>query len=494
MDVFGQLKKAQLENTTTNPTKRGEIIFNTSDSKVKYSDGSNSRTVVNTDEAQTLTNKTIVAEDNTITTKAVGNLGSTELNDALAELQSDIDTRATSSELSSHASNKNTHGVTGDIVGTTDTQTLSNKTLANPVVDDVLSLKNRSTIPATPSAGSKKLYSRNGGLYFLDESGVETEVVGPQDTANKMRVLHNISLREFEENAHGSVDWECVSFSESYGLFTMIDADRWAISYDGKTWNNGAGIISGANQAIWKQLIWSEDKNLFIACGQNLASGSSGCFMTSANGDSWTVRNAPLDYPGLGDLESIAYAPELGLFISSGWDDIEKVIMTSTDGLSWTKNVSTRKFGPNKLIWCNGFSKFVGIDDSGNIVESDDGLNWTVRVAVSGERHWTAIAYSPEYNRVIVTDAMYGYIRYSTNGTSWTEVGPNGFAKLGKIIWSSDLLCFIGIEFYTKLIYTSETGLNYWTYRTSVAVNDICWGSRASLCVGVGNSKTIRSR
>jgi uncharacterized Zn-binding protein involved in type VI secretion len=44
---------------------------------------------------QTFTNKTIVAANNTITTAASGNLSATNLNSALAELQTDIDTRLT---------------------------------------------------------------------------------------------------------------------------------------------------------------------------------------------------------------------------------------------------------------------------------------------------------------------------------------------------------------------------------------------------------------
>lgn len=176
MDVFGQLKKAQLENTTDNPSKRGEINFNTSDSKVKYSDGSNSRTVVNTDEAQTLTNKTVVAANNTITTAPSGNLAASELNAALSELQTDIDTRATSSQLSSHASTTNTHGVSGAIVGTTDTQTLSNKTLIDPVVEDIITSKDRGSTPSNPSSGYKKIYSKTDGLYYLNSSGTETKV------------------------------------------------------------------------------------------------------------------------------------------------------------------------------------------------------------------------------------------------------------------------------------------------------------------------------
>jgi hypothetical protein len=55
--------------------------------------GVNVPTVSTTD---TFTNKTVVVASNTITTAATGNLAATELNAALAELQTDIDTRATS--------------------------------------------------------------------------------------------------------------------------------------------------------------------------------------------------------------------------------------------------------------------------------------------------------------------------------------------------------------------------------------------------------------
>lgn len=51
--------------------------------------------------AQTLINKTIVAANNTITTAASGNLTSTNLNAALAELQADIDTRVTAAAVAS---------------------------------------------------------------------------------------------------------------------------------------------------------------------------------------------------------------------------------------------------------------------------------------------------------------------------------------------------------------------------------------------------------
>ena len=102
--------------------------------------------IVGTTDTQIITNKTVDADNNTITNLAHG---------------AEVDNPSTG-----------VHGVTGSVVGTTDTQDLSNKTFT-----DSLTLQELGSTPSTPGSGDKKLYSKNDGkLYSLDDAGNEVEV------------------------------------------------------------------------------------------------------------------------------------------------------------------------------------------------------------------------------------------------------------------------------------------------------------------------------
>ena len=71
MKVYGQLERAQAELLASDPSASlpGRLLYNTTDSKLRYDDGSVIRTLLNTDEAQTLTNKTISGASNTLTVR-----------------------------------------------------------------------------------------------------------------------------------------------------------------------------------------------------------------------------------------------------------------------------------------------------------------------------------------------------------------------------------------------------------------------------------------
>jgi hypothetical protein len=93
--IYGQLEQAQAENVSADPSggKAGRLVWNYTDAKFRIDNGTTYKEITVNDSTQTLTNKTLVVASNTITTAASGNLAAVELNAALAELQTDIDTR-----------------------------------------------------------------------------------------------------------------------------------------------------------------------------------------------------------------------------------------------------------------------------------------------------------------------------------------------------------------------------------------------------------------
>jgi len=77
-----------------------------------------------------ITQATDAHDASAISVVPTGNLAADDVQEALVELQTDIDTRATSSALSTHTgATSGVHGVTGSVVGTSDNQTLTTKTI-----------------------------------------------------------------------------------------------------------------------------------------------------------------------------------------------------------------------------------------------------------------------------------------------------------------------------------------------------------------------------
>ncbi len=172
-NVFGELVHAQIENLAADPANLpdGRVWLDTATSKPKVVIGAAAKNMVTEDSTATLTNKTIVAADNTITTAASGNLAATNLNSALAELQTDIDTRITASS-SDVLTNKTING--------------SNNTLSNVPVGSAtgtLALGNGGTGQTTKAAAFDALspMTTSGDVIYGGASGTGTRLAKGSD-------------------------------------------------------------------------------------------------------------------------------------------------------------------------------------------------------------------------------------------------------------------------------------------------------------------------
>lgn len=187
MDVKGQLKRAQLENLTADPTPgiAGRVHYNTTDGIPKIDNGSAIKELLVADKVQIVTNKTIDADLNSIIDLQVGNLKAGVLDTDLTSVSASDDTIpsakatkayvdfASAAVVAAHeADSTAVHGIadTSQLVTIADAQTVSNKS-----VGDALTFAEVST-PSTPVAGIKVYAKSNNKLYQLSDLGVEQEV------------------------------------------------------------------------------------------------------------------------------------------------------------------------------------------------------------------------------------------------------------------------------------------------------------------------------
>lgn len=126
----------------------------------------NNSPIVTTDSTQTLSNKTIDGDDNTIQDISISSL-KTDVANADKVIRRDSAGVVISGNNIPNSS---------PLITTDSAQTLSNKTIVQPIIEDFQDVEILSSSPASPSSGYMRMFFKNETLFRKNSSGVEVPI------------------------------------------------------------------------------------------------------------------------------------------------------------------------------------------------------------------------------------------------------------------------------------------------------------------------------
>jgi hypothetical protein len=192
-------------------------------------------------------------------------------------------------------------------------------------------------------------------------------------------------------------------------------------------------------------------------------------------GTTWTLRN--LGNP----LYGVAYGN--GTFVAVGGSYDSGAILTSPDGVDWTAQTSVTTTYLKGVTYGNG--TFVAVGGGGIILTSLDGVNWTRQTSGTSNPLY-GVAYG---NGAFVAVGDGGTILTSPDGVNWTEQASGTGYSLSGVTYGEGLFVAVGDG---GTILTSPDGVD-WTAQASLGTSnrllDVTYGS--GLFVAVGNNGLI---
>lgn len=366
--------------------------------------------MVGISDTQTLTNKTIVAASNTITTAATGNLTSTNINAALAELQTDVDTKTTLAAATSAtaadvistaadlvATNQDTIDTAADLVDTAADVVLTNAdvvlthadevlTRADTVATaaDVVSSSNSATAAAISAASNLfgKIADKaanytivantdDGTLYVADVSGGSFALTLPSIASALEGERYGV-LRSSASNVLTIVRNGSDTINGVAGTYTVDAVD-------------GAMLILVADDAStdnWIVIPWSQ-----VEAGAGLTKTGGAMSLNLANANTFTANQTFGPVTETKTTKSASFTPSVTaegtMYSCSGTMTITMPTATSGKGFSIIHASASSITWAGTIKWAGGAAPTAAAAIEIYVFTSD-GTNWYANLAGTG--------------------------------------------------------------------------------------------------------------
>jgi len=132
--------------------------------------------------------------------------------------------------------------------------------------------------------------------------------------------------------------WSSVAYSPTLGLFIAVcdtsETEKMTVmkSTDGISWTLQTISVPGFPYGIsCRRIIWAGGR--FVAMGYTYQSPNPGITLTSTDGNSWIISSNP--YYNDQSYRGLAYGN--GIYLMVGGGSNSRVVLTSTNGLTWTE-------------------------------------------------------------------------------------------------------------------------------------------------------------
>lgn len=191
-------------------------------------------------------------------------------------------------------------------------------------------------------------------------------------------------------------------------------------------------------------------------------------------------------------LNDIAYSTLYSRFVAVGNNGN---IIYSNDGINWiTTQFNDSTITLYGITWSSSLSAYIAVGysntNSTKILLSPDGMSWSLQNSPVNNALLKNIIWSDDLNRFITI--ANGNILTSLNGTNWSQISINQSLQLNDITWASELNRAVVVG--NEVIITSTDGINWTISSTTLNLKTICWSETLCIFVASDNNKIYYSK